>query len=265
MTGIGFGPTTGTATATGTRTVGDGRYRVRIERDGHDVLISPLLGGGRLCERCWLLRRIATNDLAELGPAAVGVDDLVAAFELRNTAAIADGLIGPVESVLRERHDQALAAGQFPALLTRVAATGQLTVEPVLPLPDCQACWAGDRPPAGELTNVLGAAAGIAPEVGNVPPLPAEPEFPFVALARLANSGLNPGRPFWTGASGKGKTWPAALKSALGECVERYSAGVPTGAVRLARAAELDPVLDVHRLTGRPRPGDADPDKTRRA
>jgi YcaO cyclodehydratase, ATP-ad Mg2+-binding len=261
VTGVGF------ESATGTRTVGDGRHRVRVERDGADVLISPLLGGERLCERCWLLRRIGTKDLAELGPDAARVEDLTAAFDRRCSAAIPDRLTAAVETVLRERHAEALAAGDrpFPEALTRLDSTGRLTVEPVLPLPDCPTCWAGDPPPAGEPANVLGAAAGIVPEIGDVPPLPAEPEFPSVALARLANSALNPNRPFWAGASGKGASWPAALRSALGECIERYSAGVLTGAIRLARADELTGVLDVHRLTGLPDPGDPDPDETRRA
>src|SRR6185437_7713897 len=152
-----------------------------------------------------------------------------------------------VENVLRDRHAEALAAADrpFPDSLVRVASAGRRTAEPVLPLPDCRTCRAGDRPPAGELTNLLGAAAGIVPEVGEVPSLPAEPEFPWVALARLANSALNPRRPFWTGASGKGESWPDALRSALGECAERYSAGVLTGPVRLARASDLDAVLGV--------------------
>lgn len=251
MTGIGVD------SATGTRTVGDGRYRIRVERDGDDVLVSPLLGGDRLCERCWLLRRIATKDLAEFDAAAA--DELVTAFELRSTGEIPERLAGAVETVLRDRHAEALAAGNrpFPARLTRVAADGRPTLEPVLPLPDCRTCRTcrtDDPAPDADLANVLGAAAGLVPEVGNVPPLPGEPEFPFVALARLANSALNPRRPFWSGASGKGETWPAALRSALGECVERYSAGVPTHPVRLARAAELDCVLEVERLTGRPSP-----------
>ena len=79
---------------------------------------------------------------------------------------------------------------------------------------------------------------------------PGEPAYPHVVVARLANSWLRSHRPYWEGASGKGRTLEAAVSSAVGEAIERYVAGSPLRSAVVAKMADLEGTVDPRRLAG---------------
>ncbi len=232
-----------------------GDLAVRVEADGNDVVVSPLLGEGRLCERCWLMRRMATCDVAELGRRGETLADLLDAFNSRCARWPASPdpqqrriLARVLRGRLREARSGAVS---FPPRLTVVADEG-LWDEPVLPLPDCAACLqTATRLPPDHLEWTVGSKAGIVALVRDVAPFPNEPEFPSLVVTRLANTWLNPTRSFGFGASGKGETPHIARASAIAETIERYAAGVVPETVVVARSDQLDgPTIEPIRLTG---------------
>ncbi|WP_319773547.1 YcaO-like family protein [Breoghania sp.] len=204
----------------------------RIEPDGADLLVSPPLGHGSLCERCWVSRRLATLEFQG------APTDICARWTARSySSARAIARISPLAQspvqrsalarVLRNVRTglQTNAMPDRPAfmpLVTRIGPDGSTGQEPVLPVADCDC-----GPPAPLRTSgfaaIVGRAAGIVNEIIALPALPGEPDYPVVHVARLANSRHDPNRPFWQGSSGKGATQEAALLSTLGEAVENYA------------------------------------------
>ncbi|HKP42079.1 YcaO-like family protein [Mycobacterium sp.] len=229
---------------------------MRIEAEGEDVVVSPLLGKGRLCERCWRRRRAAaTNprDLAEWG----GEDgDLLVAFNKR----VDKQQLQMSYSQRREldRHVDARRVNadrgraEIPYQLARIRRDGLVRIEPVVPLPSCTTCWqdAAVAPDRRGPLNFVGETAGIVTALLDVPSSTGALPDPHVVISRLANSSLVPDRPFWTGASGKGWTARDALRSALGESVERYCANTVSAPVITARLDELNAAIHPSRLTG---------------
>jgi len=240
-----------------THATGSGLTLVRVERDEEDFLLSPLLGSGRLCERCWVTRRAATRDPSILAPGASCSGDLIAAFEMDVAASgrpSEPAQRASLAASLRERVREArrLAQPESPATLLRVTPSGAVVAEAVLPLPECESCLAGTRAASKpSLAHAVGRAAGIVAELATVPPRPAELGFPHVVTTRLSNSRLEPARPVWRGASGKGELGTDAIFSAIGESLERYAAEiVPRGRLLRARAGQLDDAVHPCHLNG---------------
>lgn len=236
---------------------GSARTLVRVERDEEDFLLSPLLGSGRLCERCWLTRRAATRDPSILAPGASCSGDLIAAFEMDVAASgrpLEQAQRTSLAASIRERVREArsMAQPESPATLLRVTPSGAVVAETVLPLPECESCLADARAASKpSLAHAVGRAAGIVAELATVPPRPAELGFPHVVTTRLSNSRLEPARPAWRGASGKGESGANAVFSALGESLERYAAEiVPQGRLLRARVGQLDDAVHPSHLTG---------------
>lgn len=230
--------------------------RRRVERDGADLIVSPPLDAGGLCRACWLMRRAAAQDPADLRAAAPRAGGLVAAFLAREARPGA----GPTPA--QAAAAAALAAQDadplaYPPRLTRIGPDGARSVEPALPRPDCADCarraWRDFGP--AEPAAAFGAAAGVVTAIRDVPAPPGEVEAPAVAIARLANHALDPDRPFWRGASGKALAPEAARLGALCEAVERYAAEQSPVETVVAAAHELDATLDPH--SGRAAPARA--------
>lgn len=232
------------------------RLLVRIERECEDFIVSPLLGEGRLCESCWINRRVATLDPAELHPRASSAAELIAAFQAQ--IAVAARPESPQQRatmarILRERHQEARMgkAFSFPPALSRIPASGNAIKESVLPLPGCKLCGDSNASHFTQaLSHVVGRAAGIVAETLEVPSFEGEPAFPYVVVSRLANTFLDLDWPFWCGASGKGATIEAAVGSAIGESLERYAARIVSQPLITARAEDLDSAIHPCRLTG---------------
>lgn len=232
------------------------RLLIRIEREGEDFIVSPLLGEGRLCEACWISRRTATIDPASLRTGASTPAELMAAFQALNA------LPGRPEHpeqratmtrTLRERREEVRRAEEvsFPPVLTRISPSGAAIAEAVLPLPDCELCGNGTL---GNVSNapdhVVARTAGIVVELREIRACSGEPAFPHVVVSRLANTLLEWDRAFWSGASGKGATLDAALHSAVGESLERYAARIVSHPLVWGRVQDLDATIHPHRLMG---------------
>lgn len=232
-----------------------GRRLVRIERERDDFIVGPILGEGWLCETCWVGRRIATLDPAELRAGASTPAELVTAFQeriARQGRPECPKQRATMARVLRERHQAVWGArvASFPPVLSRISPSGAVSTESVLPLPDCKLC--GETAPGFRPTpdHVVARSAGIVVEMREVPPCEGEPDFPHVIVARLANTFLDWDRPSWSGASGKGATLDAAFGSTLGESLERYAAHIVSQPLVRARVQDLDSAIHPRRLTG---------------
>jgi ribosomal protein S12 methylthiotransferase accessory factor YcaO len=230
------------------------RYTVRIERECDDVIVSPVLGSGRLCQRCWLHRRAAAANPAALAGQSPD-PDLVTAFQRQVGTAGA-----PSEPLQRARLARTLlqcrvtagqpSGGEAPHL-TRIRPGGYARAEPVLPLPACESCWAGpDELGPPDVAHLIGETAGIVNDISEVPAAEGEPAFPQVMVTRLANVSLNPRHAFGAGASGKGATRSMACRTAVAESIERYAASLPPREVVIARCEELDNPVTPAQLTG---------------
>ncbi|OSC39854.1 YcaO-like family protein [Mycobacterium decipiens] len=228
-------------------------FVVHIETDGADVVISPLLGDGRLCERCWRRRRAAAIDRQRL-TAAEAEANLAAALD----QPVTDSQWSTSQRSEVNRHlaartvDAQRGRAEIPYQLARIASDGYVRVEPVVPLPECPTCWhaAVEPPKLRAPQNIVGETAGIVTTIKELPPAEGELPMPHVMIVRLANSSLNPDRPIWTGASGKGWSKPDAIRSGLGEAVERYCASVVSVPVVTACHAELPTAVDPAYLSG---------------
>ncbi|MFC7616037.1 YcaO-like family protein [Actinokineospora soli] len=137
---------------------------------------------------------------------------------------------------------------------------GAITWHRVIPLPDCAVCGGADGigtvalPDTDDPAELVEALAGwVDPLTGVIPwisvrqPLPGGP---YVATAapphRLDRGQAHPLPVGW----GKGVDEASAIRSAVGEAVERYAASLPDrGRLRWARPADLDgDVLDPREL-----------------
>lgn len=232
------------------------RLLLRIEREGEDFIISPLLGEGRLCETCWVSRRAATLDPASLRAGASTPAELMAAFQEQNAPPgrpECPEQRATMTRILRERREEMRRAGAapFPPVLSRVSPSGAAIAEAVLPLPDCKLCGAGTLGNLSDVPDhVVARTAGIVVELREVQALSGEPAFPHVVVSRLANTFLEWDRAFWSGASGKGASLDAALHSAVGESLERYAARIVSQPLVWGRVQDLDATIHPHRLMG---------------
>jgi thiazole/oxazole-forming peptide maturase SagD family component len=261
-------------------------YTVRIERERDDVVVSPLLGPGQLCERCWLQRRAAAADPEAL-IGETDDQDLISAFgrrlagaeapsdplqraELaralwqrrdnaprtqacgtpRPTRATQGGETSHTQGGETSQSTRATQGGEVPRL-TRITPGGYARAEPVLPLPTCGICWEQlGRLRQMDLTHLVGETAGIVNAIQEIPALEGEPAFPRVVVTRLTNVCLNPRRAYGSGASGKGVTRSIACRSAVAETLERYAASVAPTDLVMAAVEELDKPVVPTRLTG---------------
>jgi thiazole/oxazole-forming peptide maturase SagD family component len=229
---------------------------VLIEQEQGDFIVSPLLGEGRICERCWINRRAATLDPAELPAGSRNAAGLIAAVQNRKATAIqpqSEQQRAAMARILLERHGKAASTHMpsFPPLLSRITPSGSVVNEAVLPLPDCQLCgWRTPCSSSQSLDHVFGRTAGIVADVQELRSLDGEPSFPYVLVSRVANTFLDPERSFWSGASGKGATVEAAFGSVIGESLERYGARFVSQPLITARIEHLDSAIDPSRLTG---------------
>jgi thiazole/oxazole-forming peptide maturase SagD family component len=232
------------------------RLLLRIERERDDFIVSPLLGEGRLCEACWVSRRTATLDPAELRGGPSTPAELMAAFQERNARPgrpERPEQRATMAQILRERRQEVrrAEAACFPPVLSRVSPSGAAIMEAVLPLPDCKLCGNGTSIGFSEGPDlVVARTAGIIVELQEVQAFEGEPAFPHVVVSRLANTFLDWDRAFWSGASGKGATLDAAFHSAVGESLERYAARIVSQPLVHGRAQDLDAAIHPHRLTG---------------
>ncbi|MCG8918416.1 YcaO-like family protein [Actinokineospora sp. PR83] len=216
-----------------------------VELDGGTALVGPLAvpgrPGGPCCARARrLAAAAATRDRSGRAlPAPLGtVPDRVVCL----VAALLDGATDLVD------HLAELVDGADP-LWHRV-----------IPLPACGVCGGADGigtvglPPGDDPAELLEALAGwVDPLTGVIPwlslrrPLGPGPGLPFVATAAPPHLLDADGTPRATPAGwGNGPTRRAALVSAVGEAVERYSASLPDpDRLVWARPADLDgEVLD---------------------
>jgi thiazole/oxazole-forming peptide maturase SagD family component len=232
------------------------RRLVRIEPEGNDFIASPVLGDGRLCEACWVSRRVATLDPAELRAGAATPAELVAAFQERSALQgrpRCPEQRATMARILRQRRQEVRGAKapSFPPVLSRISPSGAVRTEAVLPLADCKLCGDGTATGFSQTPGlVVARSAGIVVEMREIPPCEGEPAFPHVLVSRLANTFLEWDRPCWSGASGKGATLDAALGSALGESLERYAAHFVSQPLVHARVQDLDGAIHPRRLTG---------------
>jgi ribosomal protein S12 methylthiotransferase accessory factor len=158
-----------------------------------------------------------------------------------------------------------------PALAGNIVELNGLTLasekHPVLQKPDCPACKKKETRPQPTLEELESAddeegdldeararlvspRCGVVKDLREVPRDASEPAAPYVFRAELANHRFveEPGDELV--ASGKGMTRVAAMRSALGEAVERYSSGCweEVEAVRGRRPEIGDEALDPRRL-----------------
>lgn len=163
-----------------------------------------------------------------------------------------------------------LAPGPLASALIELAPSlQQARRHAVLPHPACPVCGRGvvlpaAQPALGELAaaggppgDLLAAApqlvsprTGLVRGLSLVPPAPGDPALPYLVSAELANSRLKRHAPLPERlCGGKGLSLREAMRSALGEALERSAAGLPAGEVAYAREAELPgPALDPRRL-----------------
>ncbi|MFW2438211.1 MAG: YcaO-like family protein [Arenicellales bacterium] len=229
---------------------------LRLEHEGDDVLVSPLLGTDWLCENCWLWRRAATYNPDELCPDAKDSTDLITAFENKISSAGRPTVLAQrsvAAKLIRKqvRIARGLETSENLIMLFRVNKEGYVRTESVLPMPNCESCWNSDnsRPQSG-LEHAIGRSGGLIAELQEVAARKGELEYPYVVITRLSNNNLSPSRPSWKGASGKGETLEAAIGSAIGESIERYAAETIPGSLIKARENELENAIVPLSLTG---------------
>ncbi|GLZ36886.1 TOMM precursor leader peptide-binding protein [Actinokineospora sp. NBRC 105648] len=215
--------------------------------DGGRVLLGPLAAPGRPgCAECARARRVAAAAAAPKDAEPVVEPPL---------AAVLDQVTALVRALLRQNSTD---------LVGHLAELG--AVEPVwhrvVPLPACEVCGGAEGigtvglPPTDDdedddPAELLEALAGwVDPLTGVIPwitlrrPLDGGPHVATAAPPHLLDPGGTP-RALPVG-WGKGMTRRAAIVSAVGEAVERYSASVPDpDRLVWARPADLDgEVLD---------------------
>ncbi|MGW5051737.1 TOMM precursor leader peptide-binding protein [Actinokineospora sp. NPDC004072] len=250
---------------------------VVVEVDGATTFVGPLAEPGRPgCGECARVRRVAaaaasgqdeatTRVSAELIDAEtttrVGMNGLLGADAEATTrvdAALIDGptmvvaMDDPVVRLLRE-------PGQLRDHVAEVR-DGQVLWHRVIPLPDCAVCGGADGigtvalPDTDDPAELLEALAGwVDPLTGVIPwlsvrrPLPGGAYVVTAAPPHRVDGGLAHPMPVgW----GKGMDEVGAIRSAVGEAIERYAASLPDpGRLRWARPADLDgDVLDPREL-----------------
>lgn len=243
------------------------------ELRGPTALVGPLVVPGETaCYLCWRMRAIACDDDFQASMAVEELRDrqrepvLHERGALPALSAVAGGMVA-IEAL---KH---LLGIGVDALVARVheidVVGGRSDVHQVLAVPDCPTCkkkkpsraWPPlDRliagaGPAGDILALepvlVSARCGVVKLAQEIPKDVSEPERPYVWRAELANHSFAPKPdPEQTSCTGKGMTRDAARATALGEAVERYSAGCwDDGEIVVARRDHLDaPSLDPRAL-----------------
>ena len=237
----------------------------------HVAVLGPLVLPGRTaCYMCWRMRSIACADnFVE----AMAYEEFL---DRRRRPSLHERSVLPflpelAASVLATQALVTLLGISTPALAGNILELNGLTLasemHPLLQKPDCPACkkkLARPQPTLEELqtadddegdlddarARLVSPRCGVVKDLREAPRDASEPATPYVYRAELANHRFveEPGDELV--ASGKGMTRAAAVRSALGEAVERYSSGCweEAEAVRGRRREIGDQALDPRRL-----------------
>ncbi|UVS80176.1 YcaO-like family protein [Actinokineospora sp. UTMC 2448] len=195
------------------------------------------------------------------GEATTRVDGALIDATTRVSAALIAGVDDPTAVVAHEVIDDPVVAllrdpDQLRGHVAEVRA-GKVLWHRVIPLPDCAVCGGADGigtvslPDTDDPAELVEALAGwVDPLTGVIPWLTVRqplPGGPYVATAAPPHRVDEDGHPHplpigW----GKGMDEATAIRSAVGEAIERYAASLPDPArLRWARPADLDgDVLD---------------------
>lgn len=226
------------------------------------ALLGPLvLPGATACFMCYRMRAVANAPDAS---AALAHEEALDRqhFPALYRRAIAPALVAQAGQLLALQALNFLLGREKPGLagaLLAIDANGQSSHHAVLRMPACPVCGSAPTPHLPTLAE-LGAPAGPAPDLLDLAPQLVSPltgvihslqltspAQPALASAELANhrfaSFVPPGQHL---CGGKGFAPEEALRSALGEAAERYSASSwDARQIRHARAADLPgPALD---------------------
>lgn len=230
------------------------------------ALLGPLVQpGATACFMCYRMRIVANAPDAS---AALAQEEALdrQRFPALHRRAIAPALAAQAGQLIALQALNFLLGREKPGLagaLLVIDASRQSSRHALLPMPACPVCGNAPAPPLPALAE-LGAPADPAPDLLDLTPQllspllgvihslqitsPAQPTLASAELAnhRFANF-LPPGQRM---CGGKGLAPAEALRSALGEAAERYSASSwDPRQIRYARAADLPgPALDPREL-----------------
>lgn len=233
---------------------------IYAQSGGHGAMLGPLVVPGQTaCFMCYRMRSVACEDDVEAAMAYEHFLDGCKQPRLALRPALP--MVFPYIASLVSLEVVKLLLGLAPpALAGHVLEFDgfslQSELHPVLRAPECPVCredktgmaqparrrstaGASNLPAAAPV--LVSAKTGVVRELTTVQKDPSEPPLPFVVRARLANHRFAAGHEDLFACSGKGMTIEDARLSALGEAVERYSAGIwqPQGVTWSARG-ELD-------------------------
>ena len=222
---------------------------MRVEITANSILLGPLTLAGHVgCSHCASARlRAASASLAPVGPSSTAADLLA--------GAAGSALIDEIRSI----QEDAAQSHLLGHVLAFDGESPEGSLHRVIPLPRCPVCGgacafpaATESPPVAHtdsleevvtaLDGFFDRRTGIVSDLYIEPPEELGVSLPIVATAApphiIDDDGTVHRLPLgW----GKGLTPTAAVMSALGEAVERYSAScVDPERIVLARPAELD-------------------------
>lgn len=233
--------------------------------EGPRATLGPIVFPGESpCLLCWRMRSIACMDDFE---AAMALEEQRRHASSPSDAPALPGAISTLAGYLATEIVKVLTGLGSPRLVGRVAdidmLSGQHTEAIVLPRADCPACGgrslAPRRDPGATQQGPDSAATaatdpavlrgvlvdgrqGVIRSLDLVHKDPLEPERPYVLRAELANHRFlaKEGEAFVI-CSGKGMTTTEAMRSAIGEAIERYSGYSPSADhLRVGRREDLD-------------------------
>lgn len=238
---------------------------------GHAALLGPLvIPDNTACYMCWRMRALACEDAFEEAMAYEEFLDQRRRPGLHERSVL-PFLSSSAGSILATQALVSLLDLTVPTLAGRILEFNALTLaselHPLLQKPDCPACSKKKTrtnptfaqlnalsEPHGDLLTaterLIGRRFGVIKDLREVRKDASEPARPYVYRAQLANLRFVEESGDELVASGKGMTHESALKSALGEAVERYSSmsGTEDGIVVAPRPKLQQESLDPRAL-----------------